>query len=150
MTIFRNRSSWIARSALLAFAVIYPMFISIYVYLPLLIGFAGFMIVLGLQGRGFWYIFIPIVYYINLEVNLSLPMMLLVFSVLLFYLTMYERIRYFKRCPICVRILSIITINLYYLAILLGYDFLFDVTSLQIDHSLLYSIAVDIILVALI
>jgi len=145
--VLRYRSEWLVIVATILFAIFYPIFISIYVYLPILIGFAGFMMVLGLEGRGSWYVVVPIIYFINLEVNLSLPMMLLLFSVLLFYLTMYERIRYFKRCPVCVKLLSVLAINIYYILILLGYDFLFDATSLNLDYKVVYSILFDMLLV---
>ncbi len=132
---------------ILVFIIFYPLLISIDVYLPLLIGFAGYMIVLGIEGRGFLYILLPAIYYINLEVNLSLSLMLLLLSVILFYMTLYKKILFFKRCPICVNVLSVIAINLYYFISILGYDSIFDTTSVSVNYTLLYSVLVDIFLV---
>ena len=132
-----------------AFAILYPILISMYVYLPLFIGFAGYLVVRGIDGHGVRYIWLPLIYLFNMEANLSLPMFLSLLSVLLFYLTLYERIRYFKRCSVCVGILSVVAISLYYLVMLLGYDFLFDVQSILVDSRLYYSLLADLVLVVL-
>ena len=132
-----------------SFVILYPTLISMYVYLPLFIGFAGYMIIWGIDGHGLRYIWFPLIYLVNLEANLSLPMFLSLLSVLLFYLTLYEKIRYFKRCPVCVGLLSVIAIDLYYFLILLGYDFVFDTTSIFVDSLLLYSLVFDLIFVVL-
>jgi len=129
--------------------VLYPILISMYVSLPLFIGFAGYLIIWGIDGHGMKYIWFPLLYLLDLEANLSLPMFLSLLSVLLFYLTFYEKIRYFKRCPICVGALSVIMIDLYYFLVLLGYDFIFDSTSISINSILLYSMIFDLIFVVL-
>ncbi len=134
---------------ILGFIVLYPLLISKYVSLPLFIGFSGYLIVLGIDGHGKKYIWLPLLYLMNLEANLALPMFLTLFTVLLFYLTLYERIRYFKRCSICVGLLSVIAIDFYYFIVLLGYDFIFDSTSIFIDSILLYSMVFDLIFVVL-
>jgi len=120
-----------------------------YVYLPLLIGFSGYMIIWGIDGHGVRYIWFPLLYLLNLEANLSLPMFLSLLAVLLFYLTLYERIRYFKRCNVCVGLLSVAAIDIYYFILLLGYDFMFDTTSIFINSLLLYSLVFDLIFVVL-
>ena len=134
---------------ILGFIVLYPLLISKYVSLPLFIGFSGYLIVLGIDGHGKKYIWLPLLYLMNLEANLALPMFLTLFTVLLFYLTLYERIRYFKCCSICVGLLSVIAIDFYYFIVLLGYDFIFDSTSIFIDSILLYSMVFDLIFVVL-
>ena len=131
------------------FVILYPTLISMYVYLPLFIGFAGYLIIWGIDGHGVRYIWFPLIYLVNLEANLSLPMFLSLLSVLLFYLTLYEKIRYFKRCAICVGLLSVIAIDLYYFAVLLGYDFIFDTNSIFVNSLLLYSLVFDLIFVVL-
>ncbi len=120
-----------------------------YVYLPLFIGFAGYLIIRGIDGYGLFYIWFPLIYLINLEANLSLPMFLSLFAVFLFYLTFYEKIRYLKRCPVCVGLLSVITIDLYYFGILLGYDFIFDTSSIFINSLLIYSLVFDLLFVVI-
>ena len=131
------------------FVILYPTLISMYVYLPLFIGFAGYLVIWGIDGHGVRYIWFPLIYLVNLEANLSLPMFLSLLSVLLFYLTLYEKIRYFKRCSICVGLLSVIAIDLYYFAVLLGYDFIFDTSSIFVNSLLLYSLVFDLIFVVL-
>ena len=120
-----------------------------YVYLPLFIGFAGYMIIWGIDGHGVRYVWFPLLYLLNLEANLSLPMFLSLLAILFFYLTLYEKIRYFKRCSVCVGILSVVAINSYYFVLLLGYDFMFDTTSIYVNTLLLYSLVFDLIFVVL-
>jgi len=132
------------------FVIFYPIMVSIYVYLPLFIGFAGYMIIWGIDGHGVRYVWFPLLYLLNLEANLSLPMFLSLLAILFFYLTLYEKIRYFKRCSVCVGILSVIAINSYYFVLLLGYDFMFDTTSIHVNTLLLYSLIFDLIFVVLI
>jgi len=136
-------------TAVVGFVILYPTLISMYVYLPLFIGFAGYLIIWGIDGHGVRYIWFPLLYLINLEANLSLPMFLSLLAVLLFYLTLYEKIRYFKRCPVCVGLLSVTAINFYYFVVLVGYDFIFDTSSIFIDSLLLYSLVFDLIFVVL-
>jgi len=120
-----------------------------YVYLPLFIGFAGYMAIWGIDGHGVRYVWFPLIYLLNLEANLSLPMFLSIFAILLFYLTLYERIRYFKRCIVCVGLLSVVAIDVYYFVLLLGYDFMFDTSSIFINSLLLYSLVFDLIFVVI-
>ena len=120
-----------------------------YVFLPLFIGLAGYMVIWGIDGHGVRYIWFPLLYLLNLEANLSLPMFLSLLAILLFYLTLYEKIRYFKRCSVCVGLLSVVAIDLYYFVLILGYDFMFDTTSIFIDSLLLYSLVFDLIFVVL-
>jgi len=134
---------------ILGFIVFYPLLISKYVSLPLFIGFAGYLIVWGIDGHGKKYLWLPLLYLLNLEANLALPMFLVLFAVLLFYLTLYKKILYFKRCSICVGLLSVVVIDFYYFIVLLGYDFIFDSTSIFIDSILLYSMVFDLIFVVL-
>ncbi len=120
-----------------------------YVFLPLFIGLAGYMVIRGIDGHGVRYIWFPLLYLLNLEANLSLPMFLSLLAILLFYLTLYEKIRYFKRCSVCVGLLSVVAIDIYYFVLILGYDFMFDTTSIFIDSLLVYSLVFDLIFVVL-
>ena len=146
----RNILRGLAWLLVLGAVLLYPILISMYVSLPLFIGLAGYLIIWGIEGHGIRYIWLPFVYLLNLEANLSLPMFLSLLSTLLFYLTLYERIRYFKRCPVCVGLLSVMAIDLYYFLVLLGYDFIFDVSSISINAILLYSMIFDLIFVVLV
>ena len=134
---------------LIGVIVLYPILISIYVFLPLFIGFAGWSLLRGIDGKGLGYIFFPLVYLINLEINLSLPLLMVVFATLLYYLTLYDYVRVFKKCRMCVIVLSVVLIDLYYLGALLVYDALMDTNSIVIDKLLWYSLLSDIFMAVL-
>jgi hypothetical protein len=145
------RNRWLILKTLLwafvvLFVILYPMLISIYVFLPMFVGFAGWVLLRGIEGEGIAYIVVPLVYLINLDINLSLPLMLAVFATLVYYLTLYERITLLKRCKICVAVLSVVLIDLYYLGALMAYDLLMDTGSIVIDKLLVYSLVADIVL----
>ncbi len=136
-------------TALSLFVILYPMLISVYVFFPLLIGFMGLMIIRGIEGRGYAYVLFPLVYLINLEINLSLPLLLSFFAILLYYLTLYNRVLYLKRCKMCVSILSAALIDVYYVGVLTGYDLLMDTSSIVFDSLLWYSFIFDMVLAGL-
>jgi hypothetical protein len=136
---------WLAWAGLLAFILLYPMLISIYVTLPLFIGYAGWTLVRGLDGNGWRYLLLPLFYLLNLEINLSLPLFLSLGAVLAYYLFLYPSVLYLKRCPLCVAILSVIFIDLIYLGAIMIYDFIFDAGSVEVNLLLLYSLAMDVL-----
>ncbi len=136
-------------SIVITFIIFYPMLISIYVFLPLLIGFMGYVLILGIDRSRISYVFISLVYLINIEVNLSLPLFLSVLTVMLFYVTIYPHLYVLKKCKVCIPLLSVIFIDLLYFIMLLGYDFIFEESSIVIDQLLLYSLVVDILMVFL-
>ena len=133
----------------LLFIVFYPMLISIYVFLPLLIGVMGYILIQGIEKGKTRYIFIAIIYFINLEVNLSLPFFLIFISTLLVYVLFYHSLIHFNKCRICRPILSVILIDAVYLGSLLFYDFIFQTNSIVLDNILLYSLIVDLLVVVI-
>ena len=137
---------WIA---ILIFIAFYPMLISIYVFLPLLIGIMGYIMIMGIEDGKLHYILIAMIYFINLEVNLSLLFFLTIISTLLMYVLFYHNLTYFRSCQICKPILSVILIDLVYLGLLLAYDFIFQSSSIVLDNILLYSLIVDILVVVI-
>ena len=141
--------SWIAKAlfrlSILAFVLFYPMLISIYVTLPLFIGFAGYLLLRGLEGEGWRFILLPILYLVNLEINLSLPIFLSLIAVLLHYLFIYPSLMFLKRCPICIAIISVLIIDLIYGGLIMIYDFIFTTSSVTINSQLLYSLIMDIV-----
>ncbi len=146
-----NRSlyfSFIWLSVLL-FIVFYPMLISIYVFLPLLIGVMGYVFIQGIEKGKTRYIFVAIIYFINLEVNLSLPFFLIFISSLLVYVLFYHSLFYFHKCRICRPVLSVLLIDAVYLGSLLSYDFIFQTNSIVLDNILLYSLIVDLLIVVI-
>jgi len=133
----------------LLFILFYPMLISIYVFLPLLIGIMGYIMILGIEQGKLHYILISTIYFINLEVNLSLPFFLTIIMVLLVYVLFYHHMKHFRNCYVCRPILLVILIDIFYLGALLVYDFIFQGTSIVLDNILLYSLIVDILVVVI-
>ena len=136
-------------TVVLLFILFYPMLISIYVFLPLLIGIMGYIMILGIEEGKLHYILMSILYFINLEVNLSLPIFLIIIMVLLVYVLFYRYLTHFRSCYVCRPILSVILIDIFYLGGLLAYDFVFQCTSIVLDNILLYSLIVDILVVVI-
>ena len=132
-----------------SFVIFYPMLISIYVFLPLMIGFMGYVLIMGIDKPSISYALISLVYLINLEVNLSLPLFLSVLTVILFYVTIYPHLHILKKCKVCIPLLSVVFIDLIYFIMLLGYDIIFGESSIVIDQLLLYSLVADMLMVFL-
>ena len=131
------------------FIFFYPMLISIYVFLPLLIGAMGYMLVQGLERERSSFILLAIVYMVNLEVNLSLPIFLTVISSLLFYVLIYPYFKHFRKCKICRPLLSVLFLDLMYLGCMFFYDFIFQTQSIILDEILLYTLIVDMLVVVI-
>ncbi len=146
-----NRSLYFAFiwASVLLFIVFYPMLISIYVFLPLLIGVMGYVFIQGIEKGKTRYIFVAIIYFINLEVNLSLPFFLIFISSLLVYVLFYHSLLYFRKCRVCRPVLSVLLIDAVYLGSLLSYDFIFQTNSIVLDNILLYSLIVDLLIVVI-
>ncbi len=134
---------------ILFFILFYPMLISIYVFLPLFIGAMSYTLLEGLENKNPLYIFIAIIYLINLEINLSLPLFLSLITALLFYITLYPSLLHFRRCKVCKPLLSVLILDLFYFAILFAFDFIFQIDSVTLDSILLYSFIIDLLVVVL-
>jgi len=143
------RHSTLFLSFLVFFVLFYPMLISIYVFLPLFIGTMSYMLLQGLERHKPFYLFLAIVYLINLEVNLSLPLFLTIISAFIFYMMVYRGLQHFRRCKLCKPILSVVLIDLFYLGTLFIFDFIFKTHSINLDMMLLYSLVVDMLVVVL-
>ena len=133
----------------LVFILFYPMLISIYVFLPLLIGIMGYALLRGIEKGNFFYIIISILYFINLEVNLSLPYFITILSTFIVYVLIYPYLTRFKRCHVCRAALSVLFLDGSYLILLLFYDFVFQTHSIVLDNLLLYSLIVDLLVVVI-
>jgi hypothetical protein len=132
-----------------SFVIFYPMLISIYVFLPLMVGLMGYVLILGIDRSRMSYVLVSLVYLVNLEVNLSLPLFLSVLTVILFYVTIYPHLHILKKCKVCIPLLSVIFIDLMYFIMLLGYDMIFGESSIVIDQLLFYSLIADMLMVFL-
>jgi len=131
------------------FVLFYPMLISIYVFLPLFIGAMSYVLILGLDKEKSFSLPLAIIYFINLEVNLSLPLFLTIISAFIFYVTLYPSLKHFRRCKICKPLLSVIILDFFYLGALFAFDFIFQTQSIVLDNILLYSLVVDMLIVVL-
>jgi len=130
---------------IIAFVLFYPMLISFYVFLPLLVGVMGYIFIEGIDKGKWVYIFLSLIYFINLEVNLSLPFFLILISVLIVYMLFYGTLTHLKKCKICTPLITVFLIDVVYLGILLAYDFIFGTNSIVLDTILLYSLVVDLL-----
>lgn len=129
----------------LGVVIIYPMLLSIYVTLPLFIGFAGLIFILGLKKHNNYYILFSFIYMLNLEINLSLPLFLLPIAVLLFYIFVSKKLLFLKLCQVCIYIITVVSINIIYFLLVAGYDFIEFQNSINYDNLILFSILYDII-----
>ncbi len=134
-------------SLVVTMILFYPMFISIYVFLPLFIGLFGYILIIGIEKQKWHYILISVIYFINVETNLSLPLFLMTLSSLLVYMLFYTKLTQMKWCRVCAKILLVTLLNLVCLGALLGYDFIFETTSVGLDILLVYSLLIDIVAV---
>jgi hypothetical protein len=133
----------------LLFISFYPMLISIYVFLPLFIGAMSYLLIEGLDRPKPLYTLLALLYMINLEVNLSLPLFLIVITTLLFYVIVYPYLKHFRKCRVCRPLLSVILLDLIYLGALFAYDFIFQTQTIVLDSILLYSLIVDMLVVVI-
>jgi hypothetical protein len=131
------------------FVIFYPMLISIYVFLPLFIGAMSYILIRGLEKNSLVTVFMAIIYLLNLEVNLSLPLFLTLIASFLFYVMIYHSLLHFRKCKICKPLLSVIILDLMYLGALFSFDFIFQTQSIFLDNILLYSLVVDMLIVVL-
>ncbi len=131
------------------FVMFYPMLISIYVFLPLFIGLMGYIMIIGIERRKWSSVMIALLYFINLEANLSLPYFVTLIAVLIVYLMVHQNLNYFRRCIICVPLIIVTLTDLIYVGLMLGYDFLFQTESIILDTLLLYSLIVDMLVVVI-
>ncbi|MBN2767779.1 MAG: hypothetical protein JXQ68_01640 [Campylobacterales bacterium] len=130
----------------LLFVVFYPMLISIHVFFPLLIGYAGYMLVYGISKNSRLHIFFAVFYLLNLDFNLSLPIALSIIASLLVYIFIYTNKELFLNCKLCQIIFNIVVIDFVYILLINIYDFVFETNSIDMDLLLLYSLVIDIIM----
>jgi len=134
----------------LLFILFYPMFISIYVFLPLFIGIMGYLLILGIERGKLSYVVVALLYLLNLDINLSLPFFLVSITVLFVYIFFYPHFVHFRKCNVCTPFLTVLMIDLLYLAFLLAYDFVFQTENIILDDILLYPLVVDLLVAVIV
>jgi hypothetical protein len=129
----------------IVFIVFYPMFISIYVFLPLMVGVMGYIFIQGIERNKLDYIIVAGIYLINLDLNLSLPIFLSIVASMIVYVMIDKSFLAKTKCKLCKALISVVLIDFVYLGVLLGYDFVFQTQSIVLDELLVYSLIVDMI-----
>ena len=109
----------------------------------------GYLFIYGVERADTKYITLSLIYLINLEVNLSLPLFLTLLTVIFFYIFIYPVLTILKECKSCIALFSVLFIDLLYFIMLVGYDFIFDASSIVVDQLLLYTLVVDMVMVFL-
>jgi len=130
--------------------IFYPMLVSMYVTLPLFVGFAGLMFIIGIDEDRYLYILFSLIYMFNMELNLSLPLLLMTISTIIFYIFIKPKLQFIKICKRCVYIVTVLSINLIYFLLLSGYDFINSQSSINYDSLIIYSLVYDVIAAVLI
>ncbi len=132
-------------SIILFFVVLYPMFVSIYPLLPPLFGIAGLIIIHNIN-KNIIYTISTMLYLIHLDLNLSLPFMLSIFSILLINTFIYPTAKLMIRCRVCLGLFLIILIDIFYYISLFIYDLILNSTTVIADSMLSFYIFVDVII----
>ena len=142
MQLIRKLILW---TVAILFVLFYPMLISIYVFLPLFFGVMGYILIKGIEEGRWSYILLSLVYLLNMDINLSLPFMLISIAILLVYVFIYPHMNHFRKCKVCTPLLSVFFIDVVYLGVLLVYDFIFQEQIIRLDDILLYPLIVDLL-----
>ncbi len=130
-----------------AFAVFYPILISIYLFLPLFTGVAGYLILRGAERGEWWSVVLSILYLVNLDINLSLPFFVMAMTIMAVYFFLFPLWRHF-RCKVCAALLSVLSIDGIYFGMLKLYDFVFATSTVHTDIILLYPLVMDLLTAA--
>jgi len=123
----------------------YPMLTSIYPLLPPLIGIAGLVIIYNID-KNVIYTLSAMVYLIHLDLNLSLPFLLSIFSVIFINMFIFSTAKLMIRCRVCLNIFLIFMIDGFYYMSLFLYDIVFDTKTIIADSILTYYILSDMII----
>ena len=128
---------------LLTFVLFYPLFVSMYTMLPPLIGLVGYSLIINIDKNKF-YMFVSLLYLLNLDLNLTLPLFLSIFISVLIYIFFYARLKLLIRCRVCLLFALITLIDFSYYVSLFVYDFIFNASTVLGDMLLIFYIVVDI------
>ncbi|SFV67546.1 hypothetical protein MNB_SV-12-562 [hydrothermal vent metagenome] len=127
------------------FAVVfYPLLVSIYTFFPPLIGIAGLIIIYNID-KNIIYAISGVLYLVHIDLSLTLPFLLSVFSIVLIHTLVYPSARLMIRCRVCLAIFLIMVIDIFYYANLFLYDFILNSKTIVADSMLWFYIFVDVI-----
>ena len=140
-----DKLNFLKKLGLFLVVVGYPALVSIYSMLPPLIGLVGYIIIVNID-RNKLYALAGMVYLLNLELNLTLPMLLSIFVVIMTYIFLYSTLKLLIRCKVCLLFTMIVIIDTSYYLTLFLYDAMFQTTTVVGDMMLIYYIIVDILI----
>ena len=138
-----DKLNFLEKLGLFLVVIGYPFLVSIYSMFPPLIGLAGYIIISNVDKNKI-YALTGMVYLLNLELNLTLPILLSIFIVVMTYVFLYSRLRLLIRCQVCFLFSMIVIIDTCYYLTLFLYDAMFQTTTVVGDMMLVYYIMVDI------
>ena len=111
--------------------------------LPPLIGLAGYIVIINLDKNKV-YALSGMAYLVNLDLNLTLPMLLSTFITILIYVLFYYKLKLLIRCRVCLIFVLIVLIDFLYYVSLFLYDVMFNTSTVIGDILLVYYIFIDI------
>jgi hypothetical protein len=139
----RKKLTLLEKLGLFLIVIGYPFLVSIYSMLPPLIGLAGYIIISNIDKNKV-YALAGMVYLLNLELNLTLPMLLSIFVVIMTYVFLYSTLKLLIRCQVCFLFTMIVIVDTFYYLALFLYDAMFQTTTVVSDMILFYYIIVDV------
>jgi hypothetical protein len=139
----RDKLTLLEKLGLFLVVIGYPFLVSIYTMLPPLIGLAGYIIISNVDKNKL-YALAGMVYLLNLELNLTLPMLLSIFVVVMTYIFLYSPLKLLIRCQVCFLFSMIVIIDTFYYLTLFLYDTMFQTTTVVSNMMLVYYFIVDI------
>jgi hypothetical protein len=123
----------------------YPILTSIYPLLPPLIGIAGLVIIYNMD-KNVIYPLAGMLYLIHLDLNLALPFMLSIFSIIFIRIFIYSNVKVMIRCKVCLTLFLILLKDAFYYINLFLYDIILDTKTIISDPILTYYILSDFII----
>jgi len=130
--------------------IVYPAFISMYVALPLFVGFSGLLLILGFKNQKPAYIILPFMYMLSLEINLSLPILLIAIASIIHNNFILNKLDILKHCKKCIYIITVVSIDLIYFLLLGFFDLFATQSSIDYNYIIIFFIIFDIIAAVLI
>ncbi len=141
----QKKLSFLQWTSLVSLVAFYPILVSIYTMLPPLIGLVGYIVVTNMDKNRI-YALAGMLYLVNLDLNLSLPLLLSVFMVVMVQVLIYPRLKLLIYCQVCLFLILIVVIDFLYYFSLFIYDFIFNSSTIIADVMLIFYIVVDVMI----
>jgi len=141
----QKKLSFLQWTSLVSLVAFYPILVSIYTMLPPLIGLVGYIVVTNMDKNRI-YALAGMLYLVNLDLNLTLPLLLSVFMVVMVQVLIYPRLKLLIYCQVCLFLILIVVIDFLYYFSLFIYDFIFNSSTIIADVMLIFYIVVDVMI----